>query len=236
MILVLSFITTINFYPQSLHAGEVLVNNNGIEIIKEENERLLSLGFTPLEIMNLSKEDYERDKGLYGEIVSHASDSDLLRSTVTEYKTMTTTISKLSNNTFRYKVKVYWKKIPKIRSYDVICIGIENNVSIVGNFSCNLLTSTSSINNNIYQTKNGVYSVVKIPEGNLDNLQITLSFDVKVNSGSRITAYGDYAHATKSVSLTNAKRASISTKGIVLPSDLVGSYDEIKVDQVSYTL
>lgn len=236
MIFTLTFITIINFYPQYLHASEMFVNDNGIEISKEENERLLSLGFTPIEIKQLSKEDYERDKGLYGELVSQEVDSDLLRSTVTEYKMMTTSIYKLSNNVFRYKVNLKWKLIPKVRSYDVIGIGIEDNVSIIGNTSCNLLTNSSSINNNVYQTKNGIYSVVKIPEGSLDNMQITLSFDVKVNSGNRITAYGDYAHATKIVNLANAKRVTVSTSGIVLPSDLVGSYDEIKVDQVSYTL
>ncbi|MFP3442825.1 hypothetical protein R0K18_34325, partial [Pantoea sp. SIMBA_133] len=52
--------------------------------------------------------------------------------TYTSYKTMTTTIITLSNRNWRLKTHVYWDRIPKTRSYDVIGTGINHN-EFVGN-------------------------------------------------------------------------------------------------------
>lgn len=208
------------------------MNNNGIEISEKENERLQSLGFTENEIMFLSKEEYDANKNLYGEVVAYSEEQIKLEKAY--YKSMNTIIIKLSNGNFRYKVNLVWSQMPKIRSYDVIGIGIENNVNIIGNINSSLLYSKSGnqyLVNSTYNkiSNSGVYSIFKLPEWEVNEMNISLHFDVKTTGGSSITAYGDYSHAIKNISLTNAKRAQVNESGIFLPNDILNYYDNISV-------
>lgn len=49
-----------------------LVNNNGLEIHKDEYDRLISLGFTEYDIENMNKEEFDLNKDLVGEVVSES--------------------------------------------------------------------------------------------------------------------------------------------------------------------
>lgn len=227
------FILFINLFPMNVGANQTYINNHGIEINVNEQQRLLNLGFNEAEIMNLTVEEYELNKDLYGEIISESNSDDLLRSTVTDYKTMSTSILKLSNGNYRFKVELQWKKTPKVRSYDVIGIGIDSSkVTVVTSpvakqiYAMNNASySTSSVANNV--TNKGVTSVIKLPEGTVENINISLYVDVKIIGSGTINAYGDYAHAVKTISLASAKRINFGSSELLIPSDLTSYYDEI---------
>ena len=168
---------------------------------------------------------------------ANESDISLLATGYTEttYKKMTTSI--LSNGSYyRYKNRLVWKNMPKVRSYDIIGIGFLSTVKMKNsaifeqyycpeNSSC--VTSTS---HNPQTFTNGAGTTFKLPTGTLTQLEQTYYFDVTKNTSSTLngqTAYGDYSHATSTITLTNAKKYTVGTTGIVLNSSVTDYYDSI---------
>ena len=161
----------------------------------------------------------------------------------TEYKKMT--ISILSNGSYyRYKVVLDWKKMPKIRSYDIIGIGHNSNVKIVGTPTFNLkyCTSSSNCTTSTSSTKqtfsNGAGASFKLPSGTFVTMQATYFYDVAKSGSSTLysqTAYGDYSHATSSVTASQAMQYSVNNSGIVLDSSITNSYDTINTAAVSWS-
>ena len=133
----------------------------------------------------------------------------------TTYKRLTTTINKLGTAFFTYESELYWKNIPKVRSYDIMGIGhaasVENAASSVG-FTMTYCTSSSNCYySNTYQSKIGTYgssAVFPLPTGTLVSMTQVIEFTVeKTTSSNTITyqeAVGDYAHATKTITQSNA--------------------------------
>ena len=224
-----------------------LENNNGIEIDEFDYSNLLNLGFTELEILNMSLEEFENNKNLSGRIVYQRVYPTMIPysngSTITEYKTMIMTIIKI-NNQYRYKVSLEWKKNPKVRSYDIIGIGIPTNVRVDTNsiyFQQNYCTSSTDCTTNkistLSSTSTGVTSVFQLPSGFYTTLNSYLYFNVSKNTNSiisRLYAYGDYAHAVKNISLANAKRHNINSNGIVLNNTIIDYYDAISTAVATY--
>jgi hypothetical protein len=166
------------------------------------------------------------------------------RATVeTNYKKLTTTISKVNNSMYKYKAKLTWKNMPKVRSYDLIGIGFYGSVTpsssadfeeyyCTSGGSCNTLNGYYS-----YEGNNGVGAMFDLPSGSLSTLRITLSVNVvKKNSNSTIVsqrAAGDYAHATEYISYNHAKQYSVDQSGV----DPVysSSYDSIPAAVATWT-
>ena len=78
-----------------------------------------------------------------------------------------------------------------------------------------------------------------VTSSSLTSLKQTLYFDVtKTNSNSTILyqyAYGDYSHATSTISTTNALNHEVlQSAGIVLDSSISSYYDSINVASVYY--
>lgn len=226
------------------------INNNGIEINQEEYNRLIDLGFTSYEIINLSHEEYEQNNNLTGEIVVKYTNNYNIDScglnvsdTETEYKLMTITIVKLSNGNYRYKVNLKWKKMPSTRSYDVIGIGINSNaVNIVTGITSKQSYSNSSGTYSVSpsytnKTTNGGLAVFKLPTEKLTELESYLYFDVSLKNLllRELVASGDYSHAQKNVSLAESMKANVNEFGLVMSSSVVGSYDEIKAAKAIYS-
>lgn len=155
--------------------------------------------------------------------------------TETTYKKMTTSI--LSNGSYyRYKNRLVWKNMPKVRSYDIIGIGFLSTVRINGSayfeqYYCPEYSScVSSTSHNPQTFTNGAGTTFKLPSGTLTQLEQTYYFDVEKNTTATIisqAAYGDYSHATSSVSLTTGKKYIVGTNGIVLNSSVIDYYDSI---------
>lgn len=157
--------------------------------------------------------------------------------TVTTYKEMRTTIAAASSK-YRYKVTLTWKKMPAVRSYDIIGIGIEPalvyidsslifNQTYCVSSSC---TNSSTINNNSYSLT-GAGASFKLPTStSITSLSSYFYFDVsKEKSGTLTTmyAYGDYSHATSTISGGSAQGFYVNQSGIVLSSSISSHYDGI---------
>lgn len=153
----------------------------------------------------------------------------------TTYKKMVTSISK-NGSYYRYKVVLTWKNMPSTRSYDIIGIGYPASVYQTGiitfqQYSCttsgNCTTTTTNMKDRFV---NGVGAVFALPTGSLSTLTETLYFDVTKNTTSTIyrqAAYGDYAHATKTITSGLAQMYEVDCSGIILESSNYNYYDEI---------
>lgn len=163
-----------------------------------------------------------------------SNDPQSTATVTTEYKKMITDL--MSNGSkFRYRVVLSWRQIPKTRSYDIIGIGHYADVKLSGslNFSQEYCLSGSgcACTTSYTGTKSstGATATFKVPSGSLTALIETLYFDVEKNA-STVTdqgAFGDYSHAKKSISKTNALKHNIGTDGIKLNNSVVGYYDSI---------
>lgn len=185
----------------------------------------------------ISKEEYDlADTGV-------AVASTTSGSTETTYKKMTTTIQS-NGNYYRYKNKLIWKNIPKVRSYDIIGIGFLASVKVKGSphfeqYYCydsgGCVTSTT----NYPQTfATGAGTSFALPTGSLSRLEQTFYFDVEKNTSYEIIsqyAYGDYSHATSTVSLANSKKYSVTSGGINLETAIYNSYDSINKATASWS-
>lgn len=161
----------------------------------------------------------------------------------TNYKKLTTSI--LSNgNYYRYKTILEWKTMPKIRSYDVIGIGFYASVKVktpiyFNQYYC--ITAGSCINNSEHIFKKfdtGVGCIFKLPSYELDSLKQTLYFDVDKNTSSTIVsqkAFGDYSHAVKIISLTNAQKFNVNSTGIQFDTAITSYYDAISTSIATWS-
>lgn len=163
----------------------------------------------------------------------------------TTYKKMTTSIA-TNGSYYRYKVVLDWKNMPKIRSYDIIGIGYYSSVSPKSNsvFSQVYCTSTSNCTTTTsfveQKFTNGVAAVFALPtNSNIISLTQTYYVDVEKNSSSTIisqVAVGDYSHAVKTISKSNALNFSVnSTNGIVLDSAITDYYDSISYAKATWS-
>ena len=170
----------------------------------------------------------------------------------TNYKTMTTSIINPNNGNYRYKNSLQWKKIPKVRSYDIIGIGIESNkvygldttknlraiFSYEKDKACKaeiVTTGTWSLSPNGYSVK------FKLPFKSYDTwtaLNINMYFDVRKTINSTINvlnAYGNYRHAT-SIIPDSSFSFSITAFGIIsIGGSYESNYDTISTSQATLT-
>lgn len=156
-------------------------------------------------------------------------------STETTYKKLTTTI--LSNGSvYRYKAVLNWKQFPVVRSYDSIGIGHYASVKYNANLNFSqtyCLTSGTCKTLTTYYPQyfsSGTSATFKVPEGSLSSLSQTIFFDVTKNVNATITsqaAYGDYSHATESVTVAQAKNFTMGTSGILFNDGVGNYYDDI---------
>ena len=163
----------------------------------------------------------------------------------TSYKKLTTTIIS-TNFGYRYKVSLEWKTIPKHRGYDIIGIGINNDVYISSSFTFkqNYCYSNGNCSYSYEclpkETSYGGAALFLLPSSNsINSLNSYLYFNIskKVASSTltRLEAYGDYSHNTKNISLNNANTYNIYSNGIHISSQYLNYYDEIGVAKAIWT-
>ena len=162
----------------------------------------------------------------------------------TTYKRMITSINKVDGQ-FVYKNSLSWKNFPATRSYDVISLAHSPSVAIdtAVQFTTEYCTASGTCYNN--RTHNpiinsyGVATIFPLPTGSLSMLNHTVSYTVKKNTTSTITtqyAQGDYAHATKSVNLTDVFAVYPAYgSGIIIPYSLLDSFDTFNMTNVPWT-
>lgn len=154
----------------------------------------------------------------------------------TEYKKLTSKILE-SSSKYKYQAILEWKKMPVVRSYDIIAIGYNRSVKATNisyeTYYC-LKNGSCSRKYDYYVNKSdyGVGVSFMLPESNdvtvLKNT-LTLNIDKNVN-GTTITrqnAVADYSHAVKNISYNLSHSYSVNINGIVLNSDSRSYYDDM---------
>lgn len=247
------------------------INNNNIEMTINEYTNLIRLGFTESEIANMNYSEFENNRALIGKIIASSTkyykviESTYLSSTIeiteeeynktnlsmplksdgyieTTYKKVTTTIISLSNY-YRYKINVEWKNMPSKRSYDIIAIGKDSNVSIIGSitFQQNYCYSNGNCYTNssfIPKTDNyGGAAFFQLPSSSsVSSLSSYMYYTISKNTSNTIytlNAYGDYAHATSTTYQSYVNNFSVNSLGIILDSSIISKYDEIPIAQAT---
>lgn len=242
------------------------VNYRGITMTNTEYNNLINLGFTEDEIYYMSEDVFNQNKNIvstleavnekyyktiYADLngdyysteltedeYNNQSSNNMRGYVETTYKKLVTTISRNSDNTFRFKASLNWKQFPAVRSYDIIGIGFNDNVYISSGvtfvyYYCdaagNCPDSTGYYNKKKLSTGGGV--VYKLPSGDIRGLGSAIYYDVSKNNSSQtiteLEMCGDYSHATATVSQSNISDYSVNINGIQLFSGLAGYYDEI---------
>lgn len=246
------------------------INYYNISMTSQQYNNLLNLGFSENEIYYMSQETFDINKDIEGQLVAennkyyktiytdlagnpytteiseeeynNQSSMDQRGTVTTEYKNMVTTISKLTN-TFRYKVTLAWRRMPAVRSYDIIGIGFDDDVYISSPvyFSYTYCISDGSCTNSAqyYDRKKlstGGSAVYKLPGSEAISLTSVLYYDVSKDTSSTITRldmYGDYAHATSNVNSSQYLDYTINRYGISLGAS-VSYYDTIQTAQSTW--
>ncbi len=153
----------------------------------------------------------------------------------TDYKLLKSTLLQNSSS-FRYRVDLTWKNIPKVRSIDIIAIGhystverkslpVFNQSYCMGNGEC-----YNGMEAGIITGVNGTALVFALPTDSLTNLTQYMYFDVQKSSSTTVkhqTVAGDYAHAVKTISYANAKKLRVDIAGIIHDSSVESYYDTI---------
>lgn len=241
------------------------VNYHGIEMSEEEYSNLVGLGFTEDEIYYMSEEVFSANKDVDSTLVAqninyyktiynyldgnsysvevteseYENQGNISPLTVSEttYKRMVSTISRNSDNTFRFKVNLSWKIMPSTRSYDIIGIGFSNSRIYISSFVyvyqdycyTNGNCTTTGAFYDMKELSTGGAAVIKLPTGSLSSLSSTLYYDVDKNTTETITQllmYGDYAHATQNVNRAIYTNYTVNNSGIQLFEN-INYYDEI---------
>lgn len=197
-------------------------------------------GITTTSSERISEEQYELEKdanqqtrSIYDGLVT------------TEYKHMLMHMAQLDDNEMRLKITLTWLNIPSTRSNDIIGIGFEQAYVDINSslyFQQNYTNSSGSHSSVtcIQQTfDTGASSVFDLPNGTISALSSYMYYDViKVDEDYTVTemdAGGDYAHATSSISETNALKHSVNHgTGIELQSSITSYYDGINVATATY--
>ena len=154
----------------------------------------------------------------------------------TTYKRLTTTIA-TDGLYYRYQTNLYWKNMPKVRSYDIMGIGFYNDVEPY-NSSYIMFNQDYCISQYLCYTDAGGTDVVKeygvaevfhLPTESLVSLEQTLSFSMKKTVSWTIdeqVAAGDYAHATKATtSAFAAQNFGIGVGGLIIYNTIAEYYD-----------
>ncbi len=154
----------------------------------------------------------------------------------TNYKKLTSTISS-SGNYYKYSATLTWKNMPSVRKYDIIGIGFYSSVKVRNNnihFSQSYCLSSgscyTSYTNYPQIFSGGAGTTFLLPSGSLTSLSSNLYFEVEKNTTATITsqlAAADYSHATKSISLTNAKKYTVSGNSGIILNGVSSYYDAI---------
>lgn len=182
--------------------------------------------------IEVTEEEYNN----YDEQINPQTDATV----TTDYKKMVTSL--LSNGSkYRYRIIMDWKTKPKTRSYDIIGIGHLSTVKVSGNLNftqdyCTDSGCSCGITFTGTKTSTGSTATFKLPSGTLTALIETFYFDVEKNAStvSSQKIYGDYSHATKSISKDNALKHTIGGGGINLNNSIVDYYDTLSYAYVPW--
>lgn len=166
----------------------------------------------------------------------------------TTYKKLQVTTSSLANGGFKLITETRWKKMPKVKSYDVIGFRWENKsasftlTDYYGNQSYIADEYYTNINypngvTNANEASNGVgISMNLADEADSDYVLSLVAFGV-IQPLGQVSFYHTYQHAQSNISLTNSQKYSFGATGLggvlKFSGSIGNTYD--KMQGISYT-
>ncbi len=248
----LLFTTTI----KAEETENTITNYFGIEMTETEYNNLLNLGFSEDDIYLMDEDTYNNNKDLIGHVVSTnttyyktvrrglnsvtyvATEEEFLhRNEVATFgvvenywRSVVTRVSQVESN-YRYMVSTSWYTMPNERDYDVIAIGINDDVirSTYPTFTRHYCDYDGCYNTTVGAIKTAPYGAgasFKVPSGTLTGLSASLYFDVEKVSSDTLTYQefcGEYAHGTNTT-LSDSQNYTIATGGIAFGAGAASKY------------
>lgn len=199
--------------------------------------RIANVGEMSSLTTEVNKDEYDNAIPTIAPVASLSNTKvDTFYQTETIYKKLTTTIEKNSTY-YRYTTNLYWKNIPKFRSYDIIAIGYYNDVEL---WDENLVMFvqkycqdeiwcyTGGAGTDVVK-EYGTAEIFHLPDEKIISLEQTLSLRMKKARNFIVDqqiAAGDYAHATKAVTRNFAcNNFSLGVGGLLLNERAFDYYD-----------
>lgn len=222
---------------------------NNTNIISSTGHQYLPIS----ETYEITEEEYNR-----GDETLDKTNSSQDGVVTTEYKKMTTTIIK-NGSYYRYKNDLQWRKMPKVRSYDIQSIGIDTNVSVVPSSKKFTLFADIKDNDNkvcvVETSSSGTWNVnslgalITFPlksdtsSKKVFDMSSTMYFDVQKTTNVKIVtlnAYGNYKHAQKKVDSSVGGGVSVGLDGTIsfgisVSTTTRESYDSMSTAQAVVT-
>lgn len=129
------------------------------------------------------------------------------RGTISNSESRSITISRACSSNCLVTIVTNWKKIPPVRSYDVIGARIEN--SSLKSINKAIVTGNNYSKNytSVKKTNNGFGYSIQIP--NKSNVKVTVSFTTSFGG----EAFGSYQHANSNISQNTSQQYSFSSDG-----------------------
>ena len=106
-------------------------------------------------------------------------------------------------------IQIKWKKMPKVKSYDVFGFLAPNISYTEPKTKVNFYGTFTQLSSNVKQTSNGYGISVKLPT-NCNQISMEISFKT-TSSG---TIYASYQHAVKNISLNDSMNYIFSYNGL----------------------
>ena len=253
----LAVLTMSLLFTTSIKAEENIIENYfGIKMTATEYNNLLNLGFSEEDIYLMDEDTYINNKDLIGHVVStnitryktvkRGLESVTYVATEEEFqsrnevrplgvvenywRSVVTRITQIDSN-YRYTVSTIWNTMPDERDYDVIAIGIQNEVvrSTYPTFTRHYCDYDDCYNSNVGAIKTADYGAgasFKIPSGTLTGLGASLYFDVQKDVSWTLTYQefcGEYAHGY-GTTLAESRNYGIATGGIAFKGTSIDKY------------
>ena len=220
--------------PISVSAKE----NNDFQIISTEEKFYKTVIFS-VDSLDLARNDIYTTSEISEEEYNLSDTNAIARSSntvQTEYKKMTVKILE-NDSSYKYQAILEWKKMPKVRSYDNLGIGFYQSVKASTiTFNTYYCTSGGSCTTSTTYypkiTSTGVGATFKLPSStSVTSIKSTLTAFISKNVSDATVveqkAVADYAHATSTVTSSNAQNYSMDATGIHMTSGMVQYYDDI---------
>lgn len=193
--------------------NEYFVNSNGVAMTEIEYNNIKMIHGENF-VETIDYETYNKYQDFYSEenleIDEISNNSIIPYSSVhsTNYKELSITSAKY-NNVKMITIKLNWKKLPSVKSYDVFGFYIPNNSYYdVSSFS-NFYGSFTKAVGTVKQTNNGYGISIKLPA---DCNQIAMQIVFKT-TGNR-TVFASYQHSVRGITLSNSTNYTFSNNGL----------------------
>lgn len=197
-------------------------------IINKNNSELMCLagfGESSSIMVEITEEEYLNSAELAAPNESASVENGTLK--------LTSKISKYTSDSYKYEAILEWKLIPSMRSYDILGVGYYASVKQWGTVDLTQEYCTSddycgeTYSYYQYTGANGSAAMFYLPSGSLKSLKQSLRVIVEKNTTATIIEQlckASFAHATKSVTYSQAKDFIVDSGGIKLGDSIFYSY------------